>query len=403
MTVGDSINVQLSATGHPTPTWSAPPDTLPPGITLSQSGLLSGTATTQFHIQRVVITASNSQDTDTVEIQFIVKEAPAFGTSLSQQLVVGTPYNYTLPVTGVPEPVITEQRSDPARSSGDDWGLFGAHLQGAARIGDRIYFTRTGLSILYAFDFDGNRQETDNITVTGTSLDGLAATDNRIYAVDNDGTEITVFNHSGNAQASENISIGAGIWLGLTHLENKLYVLNNHATSPEIRVYDLDTRTQITEETITLPSGTYQSILALDDFIYVVDAAPALFARAYDYDGDARTGNDLNLGIGLWTASFWVPERGLIHFVENDDDVTRAYSDGSNLPRGITLEDGVLDGTPVQAQAARTATFLANNSVGNPVSTTVSFTVAAALAAPQITTRTFARTVLQDWRRVSWD
>ena len=114
LTVGDSINTQLVATGHPTPTWSAPPDTFPEGITLSSTGLLSGTATAQFLTQRVIITASNGVDpADTVEIQFIVREAAAFGTILSQQLVVGTPYNYTLPVTGVPQPVITEQRSDP--------------------------------------------------------------------------------------------------------------------------------------------------------------------------------------------------------------------------------------------------------------------------------------------------
>ncbi len=72
---------QLTGTGYPTPTYSAPSGSLPPGLTLSSTGLLSGTPTAAGHYN-VNITLANDFGTVTLPFRIDIR---------SQATIAGTP------------------------------------------------------------------------------------------------------------------------------------------------------------------------------------------------------------------------------------------------------------------------------------------------------------------------
>ena len=209
----------------PTPTWSA--TGLPAGLSISATtGAITGTPTVAQSASNATITASNGvSPDDSVTISFAVTTgiAPQFGAVATiPTLMVGTAIApITLTATGDPTPVITELRSVPSRISGSDIGLGTGGWQAAARIGQRIYFFRSNVSTLSAYDFNGARQSDDDITLSidSPSGHGLVATTNRIYLIDNGADTALAFDFSGARLATEDIALGSGIGKVQLHLE----------------------------------------------------------------------------------------------------------------------------------------------------------------------------------------
>ena len=376
--VGDSFTLDLNASGNPAPTYSSP--NLPNGLSIdATTGVITGTFATPQTITST-ITATNSEDTDTVTISFTVNAlvSPSLSAIAAQSYTINVAITpVTLQATGNPTPVISERRGLPQPLT-SDFGLSSGAWRGAARNGNRIYFVRTGSTTLFAYDWAGGRQLGDDITVTGTNHEGLVFTDTRIFLVDNALSTAFAFDHSGTEVVGDNINIGSGGWAGASRRGDRIYFLDN--ANNVIRVYTTSGARREAED-ITVQNRAYRSILALDDVIYVI-ADSTNNAYPYDYSGAAQT-TSLDLGEGSWHGSVWTPNHQ-IFFVNAADNTAHAYSDGSNLPRGVLINDGVISGTPTEVFPTTTATFQAKNNVLPDATIDVPFTVTAALSAPTI-------------------
>ena len=97
--VNEPYSLQLTATGGGTQTWSVQSGTLSPGITLSPTGLLSGTPTTLGDYSFVVkVTDGSRTDTETLVLRIVERLAV---TAPSIPLAeVGIPFTTTLVATG---------------------------------------------------------------------------------------------------------------------------------------------------------------------------------------------------------------------------------------------------------------------------------------------------------------
>jgi Putative Ig domain/IPT/TIG domain len=94
----------LSATGGVTPyTWSVPPGTLPPGLSLSSSGVISGTPTNSgtFSFTVTVTDSDSPATTASAQLSIVVKPAPLAVTTAGLPAATGgTAYTATLAATG---------------------------------------------------------------------------------------------------------------------------------------------------------------------------------------------------------------------------------------------------------------------------------------------------------------
>ena len=105
--VGDAYSFSFTTSGSPTPTFSVSEGSLPPGLTLSDSGRLSGTPTAAgpftFRVK-----ASNSQGSVTSDPYTVtIEQAPAITGSPSTTAVVGAIYSDHFTATGFPAPAFS--------------------------------------------------------------------------------------------------------------------------------------------------------------------------------------------------------------------------------------------------------------------------------------------------------
>ncbi len=105
-TVGTAYSQSLVATGNPTPTWSVTSGSLPPGLTLSSAGLVSGTPTTGGNYS-FTATAANSLGTAAQAVTLQVRQAPAFTSANATTFTAGSAGSFTVTTTGLPTASIT--------------------------------------------------------------------------------------------------------------------------------------------------------------------------------------------------------------------------------------------------------------------------------------------------------
>ena len=112
--VGASYSFAYTASGFPAPTFSHT-GTLPPGLTLSSAGVLSGTPTTAGDYPGIVITASNGIGTaPTQTISITVHQAPAITSGAAPAGVLGVAYSHSFTATGSPAPTFSTSDTLPA-------------------------------------------------------------------------------------------------------------------------------------------------------------------------------------------------------------------------------------------------------------------------------------------------
>src|SRR5262249_28982035 len=93
---------QVLMTGFPPPTVTVPPGSLPNGLTLSPSGLLSGTPT-QGGIFNVTLTATNGVPPNaTQSFTIFVNQPPTFTSANAATLVVGQAGTFQVTTNAVP-------------------------------------------------------------------------------------------------------------------------------------------------------------------------------------------------------------------------------------------------------------------------------------------------------------
>ncbi|GAA4571537.1 RCC1 domain-containing protein [Planotetraspora kaengkrachanensis] len=105
--VGKSFSYQFAATGTPAPTVTRASGTLPPGLTLATSGILSGTPS-QGGTYSFTLQATNGVGTPATVTKTVVVNAPAkFTTATTPAAQVGKYFIYQFPTTGYPAPTVT--------------------------------------------------------------------------------------------------------------------------------------------------------------------------------------------------------------------------------------------------------------------------------------------------------
>ena len=96
---GTAYSFQLMASGTPSFTWSVTKGKLPDGLTLSSSGLISGTPAKKGK-KKFTVTAENSSGKDSKALTLTVNELPAITTETLKDATVGKKYNAAFKAKG---------------------------------------------------------------------------------------------------------------------------------------------------------------------------------------------------------------------------------------------------------------------------------------------------------------
>jgi hypothetical protein len=156
-TVGAPGTFTIIAAGFPAPTFSET-GALPNGVTLTTTGLLSGTPTISGTFP-ILITASNGvAPSATQNFTLTVDTAPVITSANNSTFTVGTPGTFTVTATGSPAPTLSESGTLPAGVTFDPaTGL----LSGTPRAGTGAIY-----AIIFAASNGSGADATQNFTLT---------------------------------------------------------------------------------------------------------------------------------------------------------------------------------------------------------------------------------------------
>ena len=107
--VNTAYSFQFTGSGSPAATFAVTPGTsLPVGLQLSSTGVLSGTPTGSGGAHTISVTTSNVFANSTATYSMTIQQGPVFTTDVPPvDLVAGTGYSYQFAATGYPAPTFT--------------------------------------------------------------------------------------------------------------------------------------------------------------------------------------------------------------------------------------------------------------------------------------------------------
>jgi hypothetical protein len=112
-TVGQSLSFSVTASGYPAPTFTES-GALPKGVTLSSTGLLSGTpAAGTAGSYSITITAANAGGTSRQKFTLVLDQPPAITSADSASATVGKSLRFSVTASGYPAPTFTESGTLP--------------------------------------------------------------------------------------------------------------------------------------------------------------------------------------------------------------------------------------------------------------------------------------------------
>ena len=197
-TVGTSGSFSAAASGYPAPTFteSGP---LPSGVTLSSAGVLTGTpGAGTGGTYPIVIMATNGVSPDaTQSFDLAVDQAPAFTSSTSTSLTVGTLGSFSATASGYPAPTFTESGSLPSGVTLTSTGtLTGTPAAGTAGTYPIVITAANGISPSATQSFTltiGQAASLANsfVTVSPGSVQAGDTTTLTLQAVDGYGNDLT--------------------------------------------------------------------------------------------------------------------------------------------------------------------------------------------------------------------
>ena len=183
---------------------------------------------------------------------------------------------------------------DGNRQSDDDISLGTGDWQGGVASDDRLYFINNTNDMAVAWDFDGNRQSGDDISLGTGSWQGGVASDDRIYFINESDNEGVAYDFDGNRQSTDDIALGNGFWAGSAASDDRLYFIN--ISNAQGIAYDFDGNRQSADD-ISLGSGLLWGGSGTDDRLFFIRSGAA---EAYDFDGNRQSADDISLGSGTW-------------------------------------------------------------------------------------------------------
>ncbi len=333
--VGKAGSFTLTATGFPTPTFSLGSGSLPDGITLSSSGLLSGTAKAGTGKNySVVISATNAiGSAATQSFTLTVNQAPAFTSDNKATFLVGTAGSFTLSASGFPGATFSvKSGSLPSGLTLTANGL----LSGTPSAGTGKSYSVT-LSAANAI----GTAATQDFTLTVNEAPAITSANKASLEVGKAGS--FSFTASGFPGATYSLKAGSlpdGVTL------TSAGVLSGTPKPGTAKSYAL---------TISVSNGIGSA--ATQSFTLNVNQAPAITSAN--------------------KATFEVGKSGSFSFVTSGFPTAVFSIKTGTLPDGLSLSPaGVLSGTPKPGTGkSQTITILATNGIGAPESQDFTLTV----------------------------
>lgn len=348
---GSAYSTQIAASGAPAPTFTVTTGSLPAGLTLSSSGVLSGTPTASG-AKTFGIAATNPFGTDPRTYTLIVNGRPTFPTQPVASYRIGEPVDTTLTVSGMPQPTLSIVGTLPP-------GLGFTPTPG----GGQITGTPTGAGgttsvTLSATNSQGTVTQAYSITVNATPA--FTSPDTATFSLDAAGSfTVTTAGYPDIA-----LSLGGGLPTGLAFVDNGdgTATISGTPTGPA-------QRSVVTVQAVNSAGGQLQS-LNVDVVTKPVFTTPATAAVVI--------GSPASIQVG--TTAYPVPT-----LMATTPPAGMSFSDNGN-------GTATLSGTPTGPAGTSTLTVTATNSVGSSTQDLVITTD----AGPQITspaTATFTRGV----------
>jgi len=298
--VGTAGSFTAIASGFPVPTFSET-GTLPSGVTLSSSGVLSGTpGAGTGGAYSITITASNGVGSNaTQSFTLTVDQAPAFTSAASTTFTVGTAGSFTVAASGNPTPTFSETGTLPSGVTLGSAGLLSGTP--AAGTGGAYAITITAAN--------GTTNVTQNFTLTVDQAPGITSANNTTFTVGTAGSFTATATGFPSPTFTETGALPSGVTL------SSLGVLSGTPGANTGGTYLI---------TVTAANGVSPN--ATQSFTLTVHQAPAFTSVA-----------STTFTVGT-AGSFTVAASG---------NPAPTFSETGALPSGVTLSGaGLLSGTP---------------------------------------------------------
>ncbi len=195
-TVGASGNFQLAASGFPASfTFTNTGNALPTGVTLSASGLLSGTPVAGTGgVYNLTFTASNGINPNaTQSFTLTVNQTPAFTSANTATFTVGTNSSVNITANGFPSPSITVQSGTVPMSVAFTPGNGTATLAGTPNAGtggiyNLVFAANNGFAFADKSETEGTVGATQNFTLTVNEAPSITSANSTAFTEGNFGT-----------------------------------------------------------------------------------------------------------------------------------------------------------------------------------------------------------------------
>ncbi|MGD0881915.1 MAG: putative Ig domain-containing protein [Acidimicrobiales bacterium] len=303
-TAGTSGTFSVTATGYPIPTYTET-GTLPSGVTLGSTGVLSGTpAAGTGGSYPITITATNGVSPDaTQDFTLTVNQAPAVTSAASTTFTAGTAGTFTVTASGYPAPTFSESGALPG---GVTLNSTTGVLSGTPAAGSGGSYP---LTITASNGTSPNG--TQSFTLTVDQAPAITSAASTTFKVGTSGTFTVTATGKPAPTFSETGSLPGGVTLNTT-----TGVLAGTPAAASGGSYPI---------TITASNGV--GTAATQDFTLTVDQAPAVTSAA--------------------STTFTVGSAGTFT-VAGSGYPAPTFGETGTLPSGVTLNDttGVLSGTP---------------------------------------------------------
>ena len=341
---GMNGSFQFTATGYPAPTFSVTTGTLPSGLTLSPSGLLSGITTTTG-TATLTVTATNGVGTPaTQSFSITVNPLPTFTSANSASFTTGVAGSFTAAATRSPTYSIAQNTffATDFATLPDGWTLRGsAAVNGGACVLNPVTASTSGSIVLPKLGASSPGSFT-------ASFDYTAA---NVTATGNIATIGTSFNYG---VLSANTGSGAGMigsnGLVVSLIESYLRTGVNTEVPAQIEVRW--NGTFIGAAPITLGNGAKPVGITLDGANFLT----------VSYDGTRLLNMNLAGKVNAADRSNWQFAMGASNSSSNQSSHTvdnlSIVSNGV-LPTGLALDSttGIISGTPATTSLAGTQVF----------------------------------------------
>lgn len=217
---------------------------------------------------------------------------------------------------------------DGNRQSSDDIALGTGDWRGIVATNDRIHFINRTTNSTNAYDFDGSRQSGDDIALGTGSWNGAIATDNRLHFINYNASSTTAYDFSGTRQSGDDIALGATSYLGGAASDNRLHFLRDGQSSTT--AYDFSGTRQSGDDITLSGTANWRGGASSDDRLYFINLSTRI-AVAYDFSGTAQSSDDISLGTGNWEGGVGIIEPTATYTLSTTDTDIRAGETGVEI------------------------------------------------------------------------